>query len=73
MARAPVTPTAPAEPTTGSTSNPDGDYTIQAGDTLASIAEQLGIEGGWQALVEKNREFLTAPGLIFPGHKIATK
>ncbi|MGW0515841.1 transglycosylase family protein [Crossiella sp. NPDC003009] len=73
VARAPVTVTAPAEPTTGSTSNPDGDYTIQAGDTLAGIAEQLGIEGGWQALVEKNRQFLTTPGLIFPGHKIATK
>ncbi|SDP94899.1 transglycosylase family protein [Lentzea jiangxiensis] len=56
-----------------STSNPDGDYEIKAGDTLSGIAEALRIEGGWQALVAKNSRFLTNPDLIKPGHKIATK
>lgn len=56
-----------------STSNPDGDYEIKAGDTLSGIAEALRIEGGWQALVAKNSRFLTNPDLIKPGDKIATK
>ncbi|MGH3857993.1 transglycosylase family protein [Actinokineospora sp.] len=56
----------------GSTSNPDGDYTITPGDTLSSIAERVALDGGWQALVAKNRPFLTDPDRIFPGHKIAT-
>jgi hypothetical protein len=57
----------------GSKSNPKGDYEIKAGDTLSKIAEEQKVQGGWQALVEKNKEFLTNPDLIFPGHKIATK
>ncbi|MBP2479005.1 LysM repeat protein [Crossiella equi] len=65
---------APARPVTAaSTDNPDGDYVIKPGDTLAGIARELRIEGGWQALVEKNAGFLTSPELIFPGHRIATR
>ncbi|SER59125.1 LysM domain-containing protein [Lentzea xinjiangensis] len=56
-----------------STSNPDGDYEIKAGDTLSGIAERLRVEGGWQALVAKNAKYLTNPDLIRPGDKIATK
>ncbi|RDI32173.1 transglycosylase family protein [Lentzea flaviverrucosa] len=56
-----------------STSNPDGDYTVKSGDTLSSIAEELRVDGGWQALVAKNARFLTNPDLITPGDKIATK
>lgn len=67
-AAVPVVPVAPP-----STSNPDGDYEIKPGDTLTGIAEQLKIEGGWQALVAKNAKFLTNPDLIQPGHRIATK
>ena len=66
-----VVPVAPvAAP---STSNPDGDYTVKSGDTLSSIAEELRVDGGWQALVAKNARFLTNPDLIRPGDKIATK
>ncbi|SES30171.1 transglycosylase family protein [Lentzea albida] len=64
-------PVAPAA--APSTSNPDGDYTVKDGDTLSRIAEELRIEGGWQALVAKNAKFLTNPDLIRPGDKIATK
>ncbi|GAA2695235.1 MULTISPECIES: transglycosylase family protein [Actinosynnema] len=57
----------------GSTDNPDGDYTIQPGETLSSIADAHGIAGGWRALVEKNPEFLTNPDLIYPGHRITLR
>lgn len=56
-----------------SSSNPDGDYTVKSGDTLSSIASELRVDGGWQALVAKNARFLTNPDLIRPGDKIATK
>jgi resuscitation-promoting factor RpfA len=54
-------------------SNPKGDYTIKAGDTLTKIAEQLKVQGGWQALFEKNKQFIGDPDLILAGQKIATK
>ncbi|SFR27908.1 LysM domain-containing protein [Lentzea waywayandensis] len=56
-----------------SASNPDGDYTIKPGDTLSSIATELRVDGGWQALVAKNSQFLTNPDLIRVGDRIATK
>jgi LysM repeat protein len=56
-----------------STSNPDGDYTVKDGDTLSSIAQELRVDGGWEALVAKNARFLTNPDLIRAGDKIATK
>ncbi|MPZ80136.1 MAG: LysM peptidoglycan-binding domain-containing protein [Actinophytocola sp.] len=54
-------------------SNPKGDYTIKAGDTLTKIAEQLKVKGGWNALYEKNKQFIGDPDLILVGQKIATK
>ncbi|GGU84454.1 transglycosylase [Lentzea flava] len=65
-------PRTPPAPVSGSASNPGGEYTIKPGETLASIARELGIEGGWQALVARNQPFLTNPDLIYPGHKITT-
>jgi hypothetical protein len=59
---------APATP--ASKTNPDGNYEIKAGDTLSKIADANKVEGGYQAIVEKNKGFLTNPDLIFPGHKI---
>ena len=56
-----------------STDNPAGDYTVQPGDTLSGIADELGVAGGWQRLVELNPTALTDPDLIFPGARIATK
>ena len=63
---------APAEPVLAK-SNPKGDYTVKAGDTLSKIAKEHKIKGGWQALFEKNKQFIGDPNLILVGQKIATK
>ncbi|SDI52820.1 LysM domain-containing protein [Actinokineospora alba] len=64
---------APAAPVALSKSNPAGDYTVVAGDTLSQIAKQLNVTGGWQALHEKNKSYIGDPNLILVGQKIATK
>lgn len=52
-------PVAPA--TSGAT------YTVQAGDTLSSIAAKLGVSGGWAALQAANAGSVADANLIFPG------
>ncbi|WP_459721201.1 transglycosylase family protein [Actinophytocola sp. KF-1] len=54
-------------------SNPKGDYTVVAGDSLSKIATEKKVAGGWQALYQKNKQFIGDPNLIVPGQKIATK
>jgi LysM repeat protein len=61
-------PVQQAAPQTGT-----GDYTVKAGDTLSKIAEQLNVQGGWQALFEKNKSTVSNPNLIFPGQALVTK
>jgi LysM repeat protein len=68
---APVS-TAPAAPVVA-VSNPNGDYTVVAGDSLSKIAQQHHIQGGWQALHELNKAYISNPNLILVGQKIATK
>lgn len=47
-------------------------YTVQVGDTLASIAARFDVEGGWQTLYEKNLWMLGGnPDTIFPGQRLA--
>ncbi|MFI1015009.1 transglycosylase SLT domain-containing protein [Streptomyces sp. NPDC020965] len=59
--------TAHAAPATASAT-----HSVVAGDTLASIAEQHGIDGGWQWLYEANREALgDDPGVLRPGLTLA--
>jgi LysM repeat protein len=53
--------------------NENGDYTVVAGDSLSKIAKALNIQGGWQALYEKNKAFIANPDLIFVGQKLTTK
>ncbi len=62
QAQAPVQAEAPA--LSGET------YTVQSGDTLSTIAEKLGIEGGWQALYNANADLVIHPDLIFTGHEL---
>ena len=61
---APVTLTAPA-------SSPTGTYTVQAGDTLSTIARAQGVSGGWQELWARNRDTIANPNVIVAGQRIA--
>ena len=42
-------------------------YTIASGDTLSSIAQKLGIKGGWEALYNANADTVIHADLIFTG------
>ena len=57
---APAAPVAPVASTGAS-------YTVQAGDTLGSIAAKLGVNGGWEALYASNAGAVADANLIFPG------
>jgi hypothetical protein len=47
-------------------------YTVMAGDTLLSIADKFGLEGGWKALYEKNLWVLGGnPNDLLPGQRLA--
>jgi hypothetical protein len=76
-APAPHKATAPAPAgraaTGGPSSNPSGDYTVAAGDTLSGIAQKLHVPGGWQQLAKMNAKYIANPNLILVGQKIATK
>ncbi|MDH6220567.1 transglycosylase family protein [Streptomyces pseudovenezuelae] len=37
-----------------------GSYTVRGGDTLASIADSLGLDGGWRALYAENKRAIGA-------------
>jgi resuscitation-promoting factor RpfA len=54
-------------------SNPNGDYTVAAGDTLSGIAQRLGTPGGWQHLQQLNSQYIPNANLILVGQKIATR
>jgi hypothetical protein len=42
-------------------------YTVEAGDTLSTIAEKLNIAGGWQTLADANTDSIVDPDLVFEG------
>ncbi|MEU5093891.1 transglycosylase family protein [Streptomyces sp. NPDC020996] len=50
----------------------DGDaYTVHAGDTLASVADTLDVEGGWRELYALNKKAIGAdPSHIVPGQTL---
>ncbi|WP_326837017.1 transglycosylase family protein [Amycolatopsis rhabdoformis] len=67
-------PQVKSAPATGTTrSNPNGDYTVVAGDTLSGIAARTGTPGGWQHLQQLNAAYVPDADLILVGQKIATK
>ncbi|WP_416979163.1 LysM peptidoglycan-binding domain-containing protein [Streptomyces sp. T028] len=48
-------------------------YTVREGDTLGSIADSLGVDGGWRALYAENRDLIGAdPSDIMPGQTLDT-
>ncbi|WP_330282542.1 transglycosylase family protein [Streptomyces sp. NBC_00588] len=52
-------------------SHADDTYTVRAGDTLASIADSLGLDGGWRALYDANKKAIGAdPNHIFAGQTL---
>jgi resuscitation-promoting factor RpfA len=62
-------PAKTAEPS----SNPNGDYTVVAGDSLSEIADKFTVPGGWQQLQKLNNQYIPDANLILVGQKIATK
>ncbi|RSS73399.1 transglycosylase family protein [Streptomyces sp. WAC06614] len=61
----PVTKAAPAAPQTG-----NGSYEVKSGDTLSTIAQAQGVQGGWQKLYDLNKDIVQDADLIFPGQKL---
>ncbi|MFJ6810513.1 transglycosylase family protein [Streptomyces anulatus] len=51
----------------------DGEYKVEAGDTLSSIAEAEGVKGGWSKLFELNDDIVKDADLIFPGQQLHLK
>jgi hypothetical protein len=50
-----------------------GAYTVRAGDSLASIADSLDVEGGWRALYAENQDAIGPdPSHIVPGQTLRT-
>lgn len=45
-------------------------YTLVAGDTLSTVAEKLGVDGGWQKLADANLATIADPDLVFEGQVI---
>jgi len=70
---APVQKQAPAPAANVANSNPAGDYTVVAGDTLSKIASKFNVQGGFQKLQELNKEYVPNADFIVVGQKLATK
>lgn len=59
--------TVPAAPVEAPAAPVAGTYTVVAGDSLSAIAQNLGIESGWEALYAANADIVADPNLIFVG------
>jgi hypothetical protein len=55
---------------TVSAESTSGNYVVKKGDTLGRIAAANNVEGGWQAIVEKNPALRGNPNSIVPGQKL---
>ncbi|RAX44807.1 transglycosylase [Arthrobacter sp. AQ5-06] len=42
-------------------------YTLEHGDTLSTVADKLGVEGGWQSLADANLDTVANADLVFSG------
>jgi resuscitation-promoting factor RpfA len=73
-----ATPSAPAAMSHQShqshaSSNPQGEYTVVAGDTLSGIARKFNVPGGYRELQRLNAPHIPDANLIFVGQKIAIR
>lgn len=49
----------------------DGSYTVRPGDNLSSIADSLGVDGGWTSLYGANKDTVGVdPDYILPGQSL---
>ncbi|MEU7279289.1 transglycosylase family protein [Streptomyces sp. NPDC045431] len=48
----------------------DGEYKVQAGDTLSTIAAEKKVAGGWEKLFELNKDIVDDADLIYPGQQL---
>ena len=58
---------------TGSSSSAQGNgetVTVESGDTLAIIANEHGVDGGWRSLYSINSDVLSSPNTIYVGQQI---
>ncbi|OEJ32290.1 transglycosylase family protein [Streptomyces subrutilus] len=67
-AEAPTTRSERSEAPAPKTGN--GSYEVKSGDTLGTIADANGVQGGWQKLFELNKDIVPDADLIFPGQKL---
>ncbi|MFJ8249686.1 transglycosylase family protein [Streptomyces sp. NPDC094466] len=51
----------------------DGEYKVEAGDTLSTIAKAEGVKGGWSKLFDLNDDIVKDADLIFPGQQLHLK
>ncbi len=61
-------PQGPADPI--QFTQPGAEYTVIPGDTLAKIAREHNVPGGWQAIMDRNQEMIANPDVIFPGQQL---
>jgi LysM repeat protein len=51
----------------------DGEYKVVKGDTLSTIAQKHGVEGGWKKLFDLNKDIVEDADLIYPGQQLHLK
>ncbi|WP_030377501.1 MULTISPECIES: transglycosylase family protein [unclassified Streptomyces] len=58
----------------GSSAEEGSTYTVRDGDTLGSIADSLGVDGGWRALYDDNKGAIGGdPSVIHPGQSLVVE
>ncbi|MEU2118737.1 transglycosylase family protein [Streptomyces sp. NPDC058700] len=60
-------------PTGKSVKKGDGEYKVESGDTLGTIARAHGVQGGWSKLFELNKDVVENADLIYPGQQLHLK
>lgn len=74
QAKAPAAVPEAAAPRPGGTPVLPDPYVVAPGDSLSGIATDQHVEGGWQALYERNRATVgNDPNLIFPGQRLTLR